>query len=165
MAYAAVYRRILESGHGKGIPDGIGAVVKSTIQNLIAYNPSQPIYTVKDLMTIGLQGHLSTVELYQYSSEDVAGLNNKTPLLLAVQGTAKLHEFFTKKEGEVIYVFVKNLSNKESRKVTLNLLQTNDHAEESEEEQDEEPDEKFFLTDFQHHFSQKQQKKPMEQQQ
>ena len=37
-------------------------------------------------------------------------------------------------------MFVKNLSNKESRKVTLNLLQTNDHAEESEEEQDEEPD-------------------------
>ena len=37
-------------------------------------------------------------------------------------------------------MFFKNLSNKESRKVTLNLLQTNDHAEESEEEQDEEPD-------------------------
>ena len=37
-------------------------------------------------------------------------------------------------------MFVKNLSNEESRKVTLNLLQTNDHAEESEEEQDEEPD-------------------------
>ena len=64
---------------------------KRVIQNLIAYNPSLPIYTVKDLMTIGLQGHLPSVELYQYSSENVAGLNNKIPLLLAVQGTAKLH--------------------------------------------------------------------------
>ena len=90
---------------------------------------------------VGLQGHLPSVELYQYSSEDIAGLNNKIPSLFAVQGTAKFHEFFTKKEGEKVYLFVKNLSNEESRKVTLNLLQTtNDHTEESEEEQDEEPD-------------------------
>ena len=81
----------MECGHGKCIPDGVGAVEKRVIQNLIAYNPSLPIYTVKDLMTIGLQGHLPSVELYQYSSENVAGLNNKIPLLLAVQGTAKLH--------------------------------------------------------------------------
>ena len=39
---------------------------------------------------------------------------------------------------EEVYLFVKNLSTKESRKVTLNLLQTaNDHTEASEEEQDE----------------------------
>ena len=131
----------MESRHGKGIPDGIGAVVKCVIQNLIAYNPSLPIYTIKDLMTVGLQGHLPSVELYQYSSEDVAGLNNKILSLFAVQGTSKLHEFLTKKEGEEVYLFVKNLSNEESRKVTSNLQQTtNDHTVESEEEQDEEPD-------------------------
>ena len=73
-------------------------VVKSVIQNLIAYNPSLPIYTVKDLMTIGLQGHLSSVELYQYPSEDVARLNNKIPLLLAAQGTAKLHDFLQRRK-------------------------------------------------------------------
>ena len=39
---------------------------------------------------------------------------------------------------EEVYLFVKNLSTKESRKVILNLLQTaNDHTEASEEEQDE----------------------------
>ena len=90
---------------------------------------------------VGLQSHLPSVELYQYPSEDIAGLNNNIPSLFAVQGTAKFHEFFTKKEGQKVYLFVKNLSNEESRKVTLNLLQTtNDHTEESEEEQDEEPD-------------------------
>ena len=77
----------LESRHGKGIPDGIGAVVKCVILNLIAYNPTLPIYTVKGLTTVGLQGHLLSVELYQYSSEDVAVLNHKIPSLFAVPGT------------------------------------------------------------------------------
>ena len=58
---------------------------------------------------VGLQSHLPSVELYQYSSEDIAGLNNKIPSLFAVQGTAKFHEFFTKKEGEKVYLFVKNI--------------------------------------------------------
>ena len=92
-------------------------------------------------MKVALQSHLQSFELQQYSSEDVAGLDNKIPSSFAVQGTAKLYEFLTKKEGEEVYLFVKNLSNEESRKVTFNLLQTkNDHTEESEEEQDEEPD-------------------------
>ena len=92
-------------------------------------------------MTVGLQGHLPSVELYQYSSEDVAGQNNEIPSLFPVQGTAKLHELLTKKVGEEVYLFVKNLSNEESRNVTLNLLQTtNDHTVESEEKQDKESD-------------------------
>ena len=92
-------------------------------------------------MTVGFQGHLPSVQLYQYSSEDVAGLNKKISSLFVVQGTTKLHEFLTKKEGGEVHFFVKNLSNQESRKVTLNLLQTtNDHTEESEEEQNEESD-------------------------
>ena len=68
------------------------------------------------------------------------------PSLFVVQATAKLHEFLTKKEGEEIYLFVKNLPNDESRKVTLNLIQTNDYAEESEEEQGEEPDTSIGMT-------------------
>ena len=50
-------------------------------------------------MSVDLQGHLPSVELYQYSSEDVAGLNNKIPSLFAVQRSAKSHESLTKKEG------------------------------------------------------------------
>ena len=122
----------LGSGHGKSVPDGIGAVVKCVIQIFIAYNPSLLIYTVKYLMIVGLQSHLPSVELYQYSIE-VPSFNNKIPSLVAVQGTAKLHEFLTKKTGEEVHLFVKNLSNEESRKVIFNLLQTrNDHTAESE---------------------------------
>ena len=131
----------LESGHGKGVPDGIGAVVNCAIQNLIAYNPSIPIYTVKDLMTVGLQGHLPSVKPFQYSSEDVAGLNIKIPSIICSSRTIKTPWIPYKEGRRGSILFVKNLSNEESRKAPLNLLQiTNDHTEESEEEQDEKPD-------------------------
>ena len=39
----------LEAGHGKGIPDGIGATVKKAIKNIVAKNPSVPVYKVEDL--------------------------------------------------------------------------------------------------------------------
>ena len=34
----------LESGHGKGLPDGIRATVKKVIHSLVACNPNAPIY-------------------------------------------------------------------------------------------------------------------------
>ena len=34
----------LESGHGKGLPDGIRATVKKVIHSLVACNPNVPIY-------------------------------------------------------------------------------------------------------------------------
>ena len=40
----------LESGHGKGEPDGIRATVKKVIHNLVACNPNVPIYNVEDLL-------------------------------------------------------------------------------------------------------------------
>ena len=40
----------LEAGHGKGIPDGVGAVVKHAIKDIIMYNPADPHYTVDQLI-------------------------------------------------------------------------------------------------------------------
>ena len=40
----------LESGHGKGEPDGIRATVKKVIHNLVACNPNVPTYNVDDLL-------------------------------------------------------------------------------------------------------------------
>ena len=132
----------LESGHGKGVPDGIGVVVNCVncvIQNLIAYNISIPIYTVKGFMTVGLQGHLPSVKPFQFSREDVAGLNNKIPSIICSSRTIKTPWIPYKEGRRGSILFVQNLSNEESRKAPLNLLQiTND--EESEEEQDEKPD-------------------------
>ena len=39
----------LEHHHGKGIPDGIGAVVKRSIKSIIASNPDVPIYDAQQL--------------------------------------------------------------------------------------------------------------------
>ena len=64
----------LESGHGKGIPDGIGAVVKRAIKDLIQYNPDVPLYTVDDFIAIGLQQCLPSIYLYKYTEEQVSEL-------------------------------------------------------------------------------------------
>ena len=46
---------VLESGYGKGIPDGIGATVKRTIKEVMNSNPDIPIYNVKALLENGLR--------------------------------------------------------------------------------------------------------------
>ena len=43
----------LESGHGKGIPDGTGVTVKKAIENLMLSKPSVPLYSVADLLNNG----------------------------------------------------------------------------------------------------------------
>ena len=40
----------LEAGHGKCLPDGVGAVVKHAIKDIIMYNPADPHYTVDQLI-------------------------------------------------------------------------------------------------------------------
>ena len=69
----------LEAGHGKGIPDGVGAVVKRAIKDIIMYNPDDPHYTVDQLIQSGLQDHLTSVKIIVYSEEDVNSLESKLP--------------------------------------------------------------------------------------
>lgn len=54
----------LEAGHGKGIPDGVGASVKRAIQNIVTTNMNTPIYSVNDLMTHGLKSAHPSIKLY-----------------------------------------------------------------------------------------------------
>ena len=68
----------LDPGHGKGIPDGVGAVVKHAIKDIIMYNPDDPHYTVDQLIQSGLQDHLPSVKIEVYS-EDVNSLESKLP--------------------------------------------------------------------------------------
>ena len=60
----------LKSGHGKGIPDSIGAAVKKAIENLMLSNPSVPMYSVEDLLKNGLQEAVPSIGLYTYEEED-----------------------------------------------------------------------------------------------
>ena len=64
----------LEAGHDKGIPDGIGAVVKKAVQDIIAFNPDIPHSSVKDLLESGLQGKLPSIGIITYSKDAVISL-------------------------------------------------------------------------------------------
>ena len=75
----AVHWIYLEPGHGKGIPDGVGAVVKHAIKDIIMCNPDDPHYTVDQLIQSGLQDHLPSVKIEVYSEEDVNSLESKLP--------------------------------------------------------------------------------------
>ena len=81
----------LEAGHGKGIPDSVGAVVKCAIKDIIMYNPDDPRDTVDQLIQSGLQDHLPSVKMVVYS-EDVNSLESKLPDIQRVVGTAKIHD-------------------------------------------------------------------------
>lgn len=60
----------LKSGHGKGVPDGIGATVKKPIKNILIYNPDDAIYTVDDLLQCDLHIHVPSIKSQIHTSED-----------------------------------------------------------------------------------------------
>ena len=82
----------VESGHGKGVADGIGAVVKKAIKDVISYNPDIPIYNVLDLLTYGLQDRIPSITLQDCQKSAVLELQNQVPYLERVTGTVKIHE-------------------------------------------------------------------------
>ena len=82
----------LEGGHGKGIPDGLGATIKRAIKDLLLYNPNSPIYTVTDLINHGIDNRLPSIKLHTYSSEDVEKEAAGLPIISEVPGIGKVHE-------------------------------------------------------------------------
>ena len=51
----------LESGHGKGIPDRIGATVGKATKNILVHKPDDTIYTVDYLLQRVLQDHAPSI--------------------------------------------------------------------------------------------------------
>ena len=82
----------LEAGHGKVILDGVGAIVKAAIRDVIPFSPDMPIYSVSDLQKAGLKNHLTLVHLYEHSADDIKILRKKMPAITPVSGTLKFHE-------------------------------------------------------------------------
>ena len=60
----------LDAGHGKGIPDGVGAVVRQLIKDIIAFHPDSPIYDVADLVKLSPQNHPTSITLSFYTNND-----------------------------------------------------------------------------------------------
>ena len=69
----------METGHGKGILDGIGAVVKRAISDIIAMNPDKSIYSVNDLLMLGLAERVPSIIVIQYREEEVQAINKQLP--------------------------------------------------------------------------------------
>ena len=88
----------LESGHGKGIPDGIGATVKKAIKDLLLFHPDDPLYNVADLFSQNIQDCIPSIELNVYSKEDVQKFNSSLPKVGEIKGMLK---------GQVLYQFIK----------------------------------------------------------
>ena len=106
-----VYWIYLEAGHGKGIPDGVGAVVKHAVKDIIMYNPDDSHYTVDQ------QDHLPSVKIVVYSEEDVNSLESKLPDIQRVVGTSKIHDVLVEPFKKTLTV--KDFSNKKSYDVQV----------------------------------------------
>ena len=96
--FKLVYWNLLESSHGKGPADGVGAAVKSAADNLVAHG--QDILDVTKLYN-SLRGTIN-VQLYTISSDDI---NNVEKMVNVdhdtVKGTMKIHQLVAHKYGHV----------------------------------------------------------------
>ena len=82
----------LESGHGKGIPDGIGATVKKAIKDLLLFHPDDPLHNVADLFSLNIQDCTTSIELHVYSKADVQKFNSSLPKVGEIKGILKVNE-------------------------------------------------------------------------
>ena len=99
-----------DAGHGKCIPDSVGAVVKHAVKDTIMYNPDDLHYTVNQLLQSGLQDLLPSVKIVVYSRDDVISIESKLPHTQRVTGTAKIHYVLVKPFKKTLTV--KDFSNK-----------------------------------------------------
>ncbi|VDI50501.1 Hypothetical predicted protein [Mytilus galloprovincialis] len=91
-----------ESGHGKGVPDGVGGTLKRTANDLVLRG--KDITSAKSFVE-SIQEQESLVMLYEVAKEHIV---EKTHLLAsqnlkAVPGTFKLHQIRTSICGEIWY--------------------------------------------------------------
>ena len=84
----------LESGHGKDEADGIGAVIKRQIDEVIAFRPGKAFNSAADLFEIIKDK--TEIKLFTYTKEDTDSLRKTMPALTTVKRIANLHEVIAK---------------------------------------------------------------------
>jgi hypothetical protein len=121
LKYYAVNRKItmrwlfLESGHGKGVADGIGSAIKRLFDNTVRLNPDETFDGAEDLMS--KIKNSTNIRLYLYQREDIDSLREQIPSLTTIKGTSMFHEIIAKPNGEV---FARNKPDEQET-----LIQTN----------------------------------------
>ncbi len=118
----AINRRItmrwlfLESGHGKGIADGIGSTIKRLFDNVIRLNPDESFKGAEDLMN--KIKNSTNIRLYLYKKEDIDSLRKQIPSLTTIKGTASFHAIIAKPNGQI---FAKNKSDERESLIETNF--------------------------------------------
>ncbi|CAF1415443.1 unnamed protein product [Rotaria sordida] len=85
----------LESGHGKGVADAVGAALKRQFDEAISFDPDHAFDNAQDLMN-AVQNN-TDIKLYIYDKKDIQKLKDTIPALSTIKGTAKFHEVLAKK--------------------------------------------------------------------
>ena len=128
----------LESGHGKGIPEGIGATVKKAIKDLLLFHPDDPLYNVADLFSRNIQDCIPSIELNVCSKEDVQKFNSSVPKVGEIRGILKVHEvLYQFREGQLT-TYVKHVSFVKACVITLaSSIKSNVASNESSESEED----------------------------
>ncbi|CAF4500295.1 unnamed protein product, partial [Didymodactylos carnosus] len=84
----------LESGHGKGVADGVGAAIKRLMDHAVAFRPNESFKNALDLMNVIVND--TSIKLFTYGKSDIDSLKKNVPPLIAVKGMASLHEVTAK---------------------------------------------------------------------
>jgi hypothetical protein len=89
---------LLEASHGKGPADGVGAVVKSAADRLVAHG--KDILNLQDLND-GLEDNLKGVQLYTVHKKDIDDVADTISTLecMPVKGTMKIHQLIAPSVG------------------------------------------------------------------
>jgi hypothetical protein len=96
----------LESGHGKGVSDAVGATIKCTFDKLIAYNPDDTFSNALDLIN-GVRNN-TNIKLYFYNSSNITNPKKQIPQLKSVKGTGTFHKLIASTDGKL---YAKTVSN------------------------------------------------------
>ena len=117
----------------KGIPDGIGAVVKRAISDIIPFNLVTPQYSCSDLLKLGLVDAIPSINVSTFTTSHIADIKLKLPNLKSIAGTMKCHEVSTEiatsSDGDVnVSISMKELSNLPAMKCDLQINNTTPSA-------------------------------------
>ncbi|CAF3423393.1 unnamed protein product [Rotaria socialis] len=104
----------LESGHGKGVADAVGATVKRKFDETVAFNPDNTFENALSLINVIKTN--TDIKLFLYDTTNIASLRKIIPNLRTVKGTASFHEMFATKDGKF---YAKTVSNEQEKLVQL----------------------------------------------
>ena len=77
---------------------------------------------MSDLFLHGLEKNVPSIQLHEYTADDVNKVNKSIPNVEPIVGTLKLDEIFVQTENDTVNVLVKDDSSQKGRPITLKTL-------------------------------------------